>query len=41
MADTAKAGLILLVTGTTLRAEEADRPLAYYMKQQIEEMLPA
>ena len=31
-----RAGLLLIVTGTTLRAEEADRPLAYYLKQQVE-----
>jgi len=28
--------LILIVTGSTLRAEELDRPLAYYLKQQVE-----
>ena len=28
---------ILIVVGTSLRAEEADRPLAYYLKQQIEQ----
>jgi hypothetical protein len=36
MAETQRAGLLLLVTGTTLRAEEADRPLAYYLKQEVE-----
>jgi hypothetical protein len=36
MADQSRTGLLLIVTGTTLRAEEADRPLAYYLKQQIE-----
>lgn len=36
MADHSRTGLVLIVTGTTLRAEEADRPLAYYLKQQIE-----
>ncbi len=41
MAEKQRAGLILLVTGTTLRAEEADRPLAYYLKQQIEDALRA
>ena len=39
MSEAPQAGLILLVTGTTLRAEEADRPLAYYLKQQIEDAL--
>jgi hypothetical protein len=28
--------LLLVVTGSTLRAEEMDRPLGYYLKQQIE-----
>lgn len=36
MADDVNARLILIVTGSSLRAEEADRPLAYYLKQQIE-----
>jgi len=27
---------ILIVTGSSLRAEEVDRPLAYYLKEQIE-----
>lgn len=36
MADLPRARLILIVTGSSLRAEEADRPLAYYMKQQVE-----
>ncbi len=27
---------ILIVVGSTLRAEEVDRPLAYYLKQQVE-----
>src|SRR5271165_2690916 len=31
--------LLLVVTGSTIRAEEMDRPLAYYLKQQIEERL--
>jgi hypothetical protein len=39
MADHSRTGLLLIVTGTTLRAEEADRPLAYYLKQQIETRL--
>jgi len=29
--------LLLIVTGSTLRAEEMDRPLGYYLKQRIEE----
>ena len=28
---------MLIVTGSTLRAEEVDRPLAYYLKQRVEE----
>ncbi len=28
--------MLLIVTGSTLRAEEVDRPLAYYLKQQLE-----
>jgi len=31
-------GLILIVTGSTLRAEQMDRPLAYYLQSQIEEL---
>jgi hypothetical protein len=31
-------GLILIVTGSTLRAEQMDRPLAYYLQAQIEEL---
>ena len=31
--------LLLIVTGSTLRAEELDRPLGYYLKQQIEQSL--
>ena len=37
MADDARARLLLIVTGSTLRAEELDRPLAYYLKQQVEQ----
>jgi hypothetical protein len=33
------AHFILIVTGSTLRGEEMDRPLAYYLKQQIERAL--
>jgi hypothetical protein len=36
MAERPQARLILIVTGSSLRAEEADRPLAYYLKQQVE-----
>lgn len=36
MADEAPERMLLIVTGSTLRAEEVDRPLAYYLKQQIE-----
>lgn len=32
------AGLILIVTGSTLRAEQMDRPLAYYLQTQIENL---
>jgi hypothetical protein len=32
------AGLILIVTGSTLRAEQMDRPLAYYLQTQINEL---
>lgn len=39
MADDSRARLLLIVTGSTLRAEEADRPLAYYLRQQIERRL--
>jgi hypothetical protein len=28
--------MLLIVTGSTLRAEDVDRPLAYYLKQQID-----
>jgi len=39
MAARSRARLLLIVTGSTLRAEELDRPLAYYLKQRIEERL--
>src|SRR6516165_5246221 len=39
MAASPPAGLLLIVTGSTLRAEEVDRPLAYYLKQRIETYL--
>ncbi len=32
------AGLILVVTGSNLRAEQMDRPLAYYLQSQIEQL---
>jgi hypothetical protein len=32
------AGLILIVTGSSLRAEQMDRPLAYYLQSQIEQL---
>src|SRR5216684_1171217 len=31
-------GLIRIGTGSTLRAEQMDRPLAYYLQSQIEEL---
>src|SRR5579875_3153792 len=37
--DDSPARLILVVAGSTLRAEEVDRPLAYYLKQQLEAQL--
>jgi len=30
------AQMVLIVTGSTLRAEDLDRPLAYYLKQRID-----
>ena len=33
--------MLLIVTGSTLRAEELDRPLGYYLKQRIEQSLQA
>ena len=39
MSSDAPAGLILIVVGSSLRAERMDRPLAYYLKQQIESVL--
>jgi hypothetical protein len=41
MADLSRARLLLIVTGSTLRAEQLDRPLAYYLRQQVEEHLGA
>ncbi|HLN32704.1 MAG TPA: hypothetical protein VK395_33555 [Gemmataceae bacterium] len=31
-------GLILIVTGSSLRAEQMDRPLAYYLQSQIDNL---
>ena len=39
MASPTSARLLLIVTGSTLRAEEVDRPLAYYLKQRVEQYL--
>ena len=36
MAAEPPAKMLLIVTGSTLRAEDVDRPLAYYLKQQID-----
>ncbi len=41
MADPPDERLLLIVTGSSLRAEEVDRPLAYYLKDQIERRLAA
>ena len=41
MAADSRARTILIVVGSSLRAEEADRPLAYYLKQQIEQAIEA
>ena len=39
MAEMPAARLILVVTGSALRAEEVDRPLGYYLRKQVEEQL--
>jgi hypothetical protein len=39
MAKESSLRLLLIVTGSTLRAEEMDRPLGYYLKQRIEQSL--
>jgi len=39
MAKMSPPRLLLIVTGSTLRAEELDRPLGYYLKQRIEAVL--
>jgi hypothetical protein len=31
-------GLVLIVTGSNLRAEQMDRPLAYYLQSQIDQL---
>lgn len=36
MAVETPAKMLLIVTGSTLRAEDLDRPLAYYLKQKVE-----
>ena len=41
MAAAPPARLLLIVTGSTLRAEDVDRPLAYYLKQRVEQALGA
>src|SRR5690242_9531245 len=37
MAVEPPAKMLLIVTGSTLRAEDVDRPLAYYLKQRIDQ----
>lgn len=37
MADDPAARLLLVVVGSTLRAEEMDRPLGYFLRQRIEQ----
>lgn len=37
MADDLPARQLLVVVGSTLRAEELDRPLAYFLRQRIEQ----
>ena len=34
--DDSSSRLLLIVTGSTLRAEESDRPLAYYLQQKVD-----
>lgn len=41
MADEVPERMLLIVTGSTLRAEEVDRPLAYYLKHQVEASMEA
>jgi hypothetical protein len=37
MADHPQARRVLVVVGSTLRAEELDRPLGYFLRQRIEQ----
>jgi hypothetical protein len=39
MARGSRVRSLLIVTDSTLRVEELDRPLGYYLKQRIEESL--
>jgi hypothetical protein len=39
MAASSPGRLLLIVVGSTLRAEEVDRPLAYFLKQRVEQYL--
>ncbi|QEH31630.1 hypothetical protein OJF2_00950 [Aquisphaera giovannonii] len=39
MAKMSPLRLLLIVTGSTLRAEEMDRPLGYYLKRRLEEAM--
>ncbi|WP_169973055.1 hypothetical protein [Tautonia rosea] len=39
MANSSVKRLLLIVTGSHLRAEEVDRPLAYYLRNEIERYL--
>jgi hypothetical protein len=39
MTEPNAAGMLLIVTGTSLRAEEADRPLAYYLMHLLQDGL--
>src|SRR4051794_30110562 len=39
MAASTPGRLLLIVVGSTLRAEEVDRPLAYFLKQKVEQYL--
>lgn len=39
MPEIARPKLLLIVAGSTLRAEEVDRALAYYLKQEVEKQL--
>jgi hypothetical protein len=39
MASEPTVKAVLIITGTSIRAEELDRPLAYYLKQKVEAAL--